>query len=180
MDPYRIARKADEYKCIGHNKDVGRPKIRWEDDFWRFLHDRNRSYGLPWCLLLLLFQGDKCVIRYCLYFCCCVNNLQLLRKYYIYKFSFYVHRSTHTFRGIRLYRFYHTTFYIVKWSNNLSLMCLISSCVLILTSVYFKKKIRFPQFLLISTNLTSYFYTWQNYIFCTVNFTEVISLLKVS
>jgi hypothetical protein len=30
--PYRIARKADEYKSIGH-RDVGRPKRRWEDDF---------------------------------------------------------------------------------------------------------------------------------------------------
>jgi hypothetical protein len=29
---YRIARKEDEYKPIGH-RDVGRPKIRWEDDF---------------------------------------------------------------------------------------------------------------------------------------------------
>jgi hypothetical protein len=32
MDPYRIARKADEYKSIGH-RDVGRPKRRWKDDF---------------------------------------------------------------------------------------------------------------------------------------------------
>jgi hypothetical protein len=43
MDPYRIARKAAEYKPIG------RPKRKWEDDFWRFLYDRNRSHGLPWC-----------------------------------------------------------------------------------------------------------------------------------
>jgi hypothetical protein len=32
MDPYRTARKAVEYKPIGH-RDVGRPKRRWEDDF---------------------------------------------------------------------------------------------------------------------------------------------------
>jgi hypothetical protein len=40
MDPYRIACEAVEYKH-------GHPKRRWEDDFLRFLYDRNRSYGLP-------------------------------------------------------------------------------------------------------------------------------------
>jgi hypothetical protein len=29
---HRIARKAVEYKLIGH-RDVGRPKRRWDDDF---------------------------------------------------------------------------------------------------------------------------------------------------
>jgi hypothetical protein len=32
MDPYRIVRKAVEYKPTGH-RNVGRPKRRWEDDF---------------------------------------------------------------------------------------------------------------------------------------------------
>jgi hypothetical protein len=32
MDPYRIAHRAAEYKPVGH-RDVGRPKIRWDDDF---------------------------------------------------------------------------------------------------------------------------------------------------
>jgi hypothetical protein len=32
---------------MGH-RDVGRPKRRWEVDFWRFRYDRNRSYGSPW------------------------------------------------------------------------------------------------------------------------------------
>jgi hypothetical protein len=32
MDPYRIARKAAEYKPIGH-RDVGRSKRRRDDDF---------------------------------------------------------------------------------------------------------------------------------------------------
>jgi hypothetical protein len=31
MDPYRIARKAVEYKSIGQ-RDFGFPKRRWEDD----------------------------------------------------------------------------------------------------------------------------------------------------
>jgi hypothetical protein len=32
MDPYRIARKAAEYKPMGH-REVGQPKRRREDDF---------------------------------------------------------------------------------------------------------------------------------------------------
>jgi hypothetical protein len=32
IDPYRISRKADEYKPMGHG-DIGRPKRRREDDF---------------------------------------------------------------------------------------------------------------------------------------------------
>jgi hypothetical protein len=32
MDSYRLARKAVEYKPIGH-RDIRRPKSRWEDDF---------------------------------------------------------------------------------------------------------------------------------------------------
>jgi hypothetical protein len=32
LDPYRIARKAVEYKPIEH-RDRGHPKRRWEDDF---------------------------------------------------------------------------------------------------------------------------------------------------
>jgi hypothetical protein len=32
MDPYKIFRKAVEYKPLGH-RDVKRPKRRWEDDF---------------------------------------------------------------------------------------------------------------------------------------------------
>jgi hypothetical protein len=48
MDHYRITGKAVEYRPIGH-RNIGRPKRWWEDDVWRILCDRNRSYGLPCC-----------------------------------------------------------------------------------------------------------------------------------
>jgi hypothetical protein len=44
MGPYIIVHKAAEYKPTGH-RDIGRSTRRWEDDFRRFLYDRNRPYG---------------------------------------------------------------------------------------------------------------------------------------
>jgi hypothetical protein len=37
-----------KFRPIRH-RDIGHPQRRWDDDFLRFLYNRNRSYGLPWC-----------------------------------------------------------------------------------------------------------------------------------